>query len=198
MPVWGQVILAMSSIIIAVGVIWTRLLRPAVKLMSTAERILPVVSELTEQFHNAPEAFSVLADIAAQFHTDSGTTLRDVVNRLEIAADQNQKLIKQVAEAMLEQQTAAKVLQQNVEVAKRLAEQDRQELAEAISILRKVRIGVADAADVVAASQGRADAVVASTIDTEPGAAADAASGSAGGPADGPGGSTEPNGSPPA
>jgi hypothetical protein len=73
-------------------------------MISTAEQMLPLLKSLTGEFKDTPGVFAILKDIAGQFRTDSGSSLRDVINRLE---------------ALLQ------VLQSNVDAMKILDEQDR-------------------------------------------------------------------------
>jgi len=100
------------------------------------DKLLPVAIELTEQFHDAPEAFVTLREIAQQFKADSGTSLRDVINRLERSADDNR--------------AAVKTLEANIETARQLAEQDRAHLAAVIAKLDKANAGIEAAAETVA------------------------------------------------
>lgn len=163
MPVWTQYILGIAGLLIAIGVIWTKAIRPAAKLVTSAEEMLPMMRELTAAFRGTPHAFDVLDEIVAQFRTDSGSSLRDVVNRLE-------------------QGTLS--LKQGAETVKELAEQDREHLQRLIILLDRLTVRVDDssargarmelAAGVVAKdladAHKRADA-----SEGEPGAAADAA-----------------------
>lgn len=118
MPPWGQAILGIAAVVGAALYLWQKLLRPGARLVTTMDKLLPVAVELAEQFHDAPEAFITLREIASQFKADSGTSLRDVINRLESAANENR--------------AAAQVLSVNLEAARLLAEQDRSELAKLI------------------------------------------------------------------
>lgn len=165
MPLWLQVILGASALVVAIHTLWTRLLKPTAKLITTTEEMLPLLRELTDTFHGTPHAFDVLDQIVAQFRTDSGSSLRDVVNRLEEGAN---------------------VLKLGLETAKQLAEQDRAQLQKLIVLLDRVTIKVDAAsaattriesaalsvADDLAAAHKRAD----DTHHSEPaGTAADAA-----------------------
>lgn len=122
-----------------------------------------MMRELTAAFRGTPHAFDVLDEIVAQFRTDSGSSLRDVVNRLE---------------------QGTLTLQQGAETVKQLAEQDREHLQRLIILLDRLTVRVDDssargarmelAAGVVAKdladAHKRADA-----SEGEPGTAADAA-----------------------
>lgn len=176
MPVWGQFILGAAALVLAIGTLWRSVLRPGAKLISRTEEMLPLLQDLTSQLKDTPSVFTILKEIVAQFRTDHGSSLRDVVDRLDAAASDNR--------------IAAEVLKVQVEAARQLAEADRQQLARLTALMDRLdakvtlgaqtvaRIELADAAlaEHLAAAQERADA-------TEPGGppgeAADAASRSA-------------------
>lgn len=132
MPVLAQVVLGIAAVVGAVAYLWKAVLKPGAKLISTMDKLLPVAQELAEQFHDAPEAFATLREIALQFKADSGTSLRDVINRLEFAAE--------------ESRVVAKTMEANIETARRLAEQDRAQLAELIAKLNAANAGIKSAA----------------------------------------------------
>lgn len=163
MPVWTQYILGTAGLLIALGVIWTKAIRPAAKLVTAAEEMLPMMKELTASFRGTPHAFDVLDEIVAQFRTDSGSSLRDVVNRLEAGAQD---------------------FRVGAESAKQLAEQDRQQLQRLIILLDRLTVRV-DAGVATGTRMEVAQGVVASDLAAahkradetqgEAGAAADAA-----------------------
>lgn len=153
MPAVVSIILGVSAVIVALGVIWTKVIRPFAIGIATFE-------------HNVP----VLLEIAAQFRTDSGSTLRDVVNRLEAASTENKLSNDQ--------------LRATLEGARQLAESDRMRVDRLIALLDRVdvrttatAVGVAESAagaaviaEDLAAAHDRADAVT-----DNPGSASDAA-----------------------
>jgi hypothetical protein len=127
--------------------------------------------ELTDVFKDTPKAFSVLHDIQKQFRTDSGSSLRDVVNDLQKSAD--------------EQKVSAGVLKIGVETSRVLAEQDRVQLQRLIGLLQGLSISVEQGTAVGLRSEAAAKGVAedlanahnrADLVDSdEHGAAADAA-----------------------
>lgn len=171
MPLWVQYVLATAALVAAFGVIWSKVLKPVARFITTSEEMLPLLITLTEAFKDNPNAFQVLSEVASEFRSDSGTTLRDVVNRLEAAA--------------IENKTAADALKVGVEADRLLAERDRKQLQEQLVSLDRllVRADAAAATGIrmekaatqvandLAASHARADA----TSNSEPGAAVDAA-----------------------
>lgn len=163
MPVWTQIILGIAGLLVAIGVIWTKGIRPMVRFISKAEEMVPLLVDLNQALGKTPKAFDVLDEIVAQFRTDSGSSLRDVVNRLE-------------------QGTLS--LKQGAETVKQLAEQDREHLQRLTILLDRLTVRVDDSsargarmeraagvvADDLAAAHKRADESTG-----EAGAAADAA-----------------------
>lgn len=148
---WGQVILGVAAVITAIGVIWTRLLKPLVSVRDEMKESVPVMREAVVAMKDAPGTFLVLQQIASQFRTDSGSSLRDVVNRLE---------------------TALEVLKVADEAARVLAVADRaqlQAIIDAAAIAAGLASGVAEDLD---AAHERAESEPA---ESEPGTAADAA-----------------------
>lgn len=86
MPTWVQLIVSAAAVVMALGTLW-KVVLPGAKLIAEAALMLPVARDLLKQFGDAPGALSVLREIAAQFRTDSGSSLRDVVNRLEATSE---------------------------------------------------------------------------------------------------------------
>lgn len=122
MPEWLQWILGAGAVIGALAVIWTKVLKPLSKLIVYIDKLLPLVAELLAKSEKDPDYLSVLGEIAAQFKTDSGSTLRDVINRLEQAS------IKVQADAE-ELRIKAGVIKEEVAVVKELAKTDRAEMS---------------------------------------------------------------------
>lgn len=165
MPTWMTILIGAAAVVTAVGVLWTKVLRPAGRAIGQAERMVPLLQDLTTQLADVPDSFAILKQIIAQFRTDSGSSLRDVVNRIEKAA--------------IENQTAAQVLSVNLDATKRLAEQDRAQIARLLIVLDRVNAKVdvqAEEAGVIAdnleASHKRAEE---HPIESPPGEASDAA-----------------------
>lgn len=120
MPLWLQWILGAGAVIGALAVIWTKFVRPLSKLIVFLDQIMPMLSDLLARSKKDPDYLSVLAEIAAQFKTDSGSTLRDVINRLE------QSSLKMQADAE-DLRIKASVIKEEVAVVKELAKTDRAE-----------------------------------------------------------------------
>lgn len=131
MPLWLQWILGTGAVIGALAVIWTKFLRPLGKLIAYMHQMLPLLSTLTEQFKDDPDYLSVLSEIAAQFKADSGSTLRDVVNRLEASATESKDAAKEL-------RIKAGVLEENVAIVKELASKDRAEASHKLVVLDEV------------------------------------------------------------
>jgi hypothetical protein len=128
MPAWVQVIGAITALLALLAALWSKVLRPGAGLITSTEEMLPLLRELTSVFRDSPGVFHVLNQIAAQFRTDSGSSLRDVVNRLEAAAVENRN--------------AGEALKVGVEASRLLSERDRQQLDRLIVLLDRLTIRV--------------------------------------------------------
>lgn len=173
LPVWAQWLVLITVMVGVLLAFYKKVVRPAATLITTSEEMLPLLRELTTTFRGKPNTFKVLDEIAAQFRTDSGTTLRDVVNRLEEAADHNRQ--------------SGEILKVGVEASRLLAEQDREQLQRLIVLVDRIQVrvdaGAATSSRIEAAATGvandlsaahkRADEVA---HGGDAGAAADAAS----------------------
>ena len=189
-PGWIQLIIAAAALVTALGVLFQKVVRPGVKAASTAEEMLPLLRELTVTFKDTPNAFKVLYAMAGQFKTDSGSSLRDVVNRLEDASTDAKNIINQLrvdvaSDRQLDerdrQELRAMLLSMDrlaTQVAVLITsgirvEEDRVLVAEALTLREQVTDkAIASVASDLAASKKRAD----DTPEGEAGAAADAAS----------------------
>lgn len=158
-------IITASLLVIALGVLWKKVIYPAAQGISLLGQMLPVLRDFTEAFKDNPNVFLVLNTIAAQFRTDSGSSLRDIVNGLAVSA--------------AEQKAATETLRVVAKAAEQLSAEDR--LQRERLILRidrlnaKVEAGAATGLrieEAAADAHARADAVDSSA---GPGTAADAA-----------------------
>lgn len=122
MPVWLQWIVWIGAGVAAAAVIWTKFLRPASKFIARIEAMAPLLVDLTEQLKGSPQSFQILKEIIAQFRSDSGSSLRDVVDRLEKAAAENRESAKNL-------RIKAEVLEEGVAAVKELAKKDRAQAA---------------------------------------------------------------------
>lgn len=83
MPVWVQWILAIGGIITVGSVAWAKVIRPMSQFITMSVKAMPLIVEFTETFEKTPYLLKVLQSIAGEFKPDSGTSLRDVINRIE-------------------------------------------------------------------------------------------------------------------
>jgi hypothetical protein len=82
---------------------------------------------------NVTNLLSPIERISAQFKTDSGTSLRDVINRLEVAANDNRTLVRGLKSAIdVGGATGLRIEVQQGEVADNL--QHKQDRADAIDV----------------------------------------------------------------
>lgn len=179
MPTWVQFILGAAMVVTAMGVLWQKVVKPAFRLAQAADELVPLLADFTEAFKGTPQVFLILNEIAKEFRTDSGTTLRDIVNRLEalldaltLAAEADRHLSaddrRMIARVVLLLDSLGVKADEGA-VDRAVATADRAVVAEDLARAKTVLEGVASDLD---ASHARADAA-------EPGdagAAADAAS----------------------
>lgn len=123
MPIWAQIIIGIAAIIVACGIIWTKVLKPVAHLVALMDKALPLLKEMTVQFEDAPHAFKILEEIVTEFRTNSGSSLKDVVNSLSEAAKENR--------------VAVEVLKVNAEAIRILSQQDREQIARIVVLLDK-------------------------------------------------------------
>jgi HAMP domain-containing protein len=119
-PDWLNVLLIVSAVVTAAYVIWRRVLRPVSKFLTDADELGPVIR-----------------DMAKQFKSDSGSTLKDQINALVRSTAELTRTsadIQQVAEAA---RAAAEKAQAS---AVRLATEDRKEIHALRAQLRRTII----------------------------------------------------------
>jgi methyl-accepting chemotaxis protein len=134
--------------------------------------IIPPLRRFDKVSKAVPEAFAALHEMSAQFRTDSGSSLRDVVNRLDRAAENSR--------------AAAEDMKINVHVLKSLADQSQVELQSLLRFAESNKAQAQQVATDLAIAQSAVEGVAADLADaheradaadhTSHGAAADAAS----------------------
>jgi hypothetical protein len=135
MPGWAQAVLTAAAVVTAAGVLWSKVFRPLVRAAATGEVMLPILQELTVKFRDVPGIFDVLKDMAGQFRTDSGSSLRDVVNALEASLSEVQATIEKAEHRAL---AAAQFLQVGLDVDRKMDERDREQLSRMVRELDRV------------------------------------------------------------
>lgn len=172
MPFAVQAILVAAAVVSALGVLWSKLGRPTWKIAKAADELVPLLRDFTEAFRGTPQVFLVLDEIARQFRTDSGSSLRDVVNRLEALINE-QALAGEAARQLSadDRRTLARLvlLLDLVDAKADTLTSDRADVA---ANLERAQAAVEGVANDLAAAHARADATSAG----DAGAAADAAS----------------------
>lgn len=170
----------------AVYFVVTKILLPGSKLLISLEKAIPFLKLLP-----------ILEDIAAQFRSDSGSTLKDSTNRLEASIEASNKMAKDFAatnrSAIDALQIAMGVMQELAKEDRSLAREDRQQLLamlqsqsrqEAVGVRQEASSARQEASDerseaataVVASDLKQAQESAAVAQDSQdPGAAADAA-----------------------
>lgn len=125
MPTWLIIATSIMGAIIALSTVWSKVLKPLALGISAVERAVPVMKVLTDTFGEDATTIRVLKDIAAEFRTDSGQSLRDLANRLEDSANENR--------------SAVHLLQVRLEAMKEMAVRDREHLASLMQSLDRMR-----------------------------------------------------------
>lgn len=128
MPTWVGTVIATAAVLAAAGTIWRMFVQPMAALIVLQRQALPLLRSLSKVFGDVPTPFDVLGEIVAEFRTDSGSSLRDVVNRLDSAA--------------LENRSAAEVLKVQVEASRLLAVDDREQLQRLLLVLDRLTVKV--------------------------------------------------------
>jgi len=131
MPTWATYIVIAAAVVTASGVLWVKLIRPLANLITMVGKLLPLLTVLTDTFKDNPDAFKVLEEIAAEFRTNDGSSLKDQVNRIEQIGVQ----ATAVAEAA---RVAADELKVGVEARRLMAEQDRKQMQDLMLKLDRV------------------------------------------------------------
>lgn len=124
-PDFLQIMLWVAGGLTALGVIYLKGLRPLSKFISETERAVPVLKTVTDKL-NDPIIVDVIVDMAKQFQTDSGSSLRDVVNRLETAS--------------IEAKAVTDVLRVTIEGSRQLQDGDRQQIARLLILLDRLQL----------------------------------------------------------
>jgi hypothetical protein len=171
----GDVVTVALGILAAVGLvgaIWRKVLRPLLRVFATLEALFPLLVELQQQLGGTPGAFAILREIVGQLRTDSGSSLRDVVNRLDAAAAAN----AQAAEIL---KVGVAVQNELAREDRQLAREDRQRAADLFALVKasgatglRIEAAAEHVAEDLAARHQRADEV---SPDQPAGSASDAA-----------------------
>lgn len=124
-PDFLQVMLWMAGGLTALGVIYLKGLRPLASFIHETERTIPVLRRLTDKLSD-PTLIDVIVEMAKQFKTDSGSSLRDVVNRLE--------------DASIEARAVTDILRVNIEGARLLQDVDRSRIDRLLVLLDRIQL----------------------------------------------------------
>lgn len=86
MPAWLQWIVWAAAGVTAIGLLWQKAVHPAVTAYVEAQVTRPVIRAIVGEFKDDLNHIAVLDEIAAQFKTNAGSSLKDAINRLESTA----------------------------------------------------------------------------------------------------------------
>lgn len=81
-PIWVQYVIGVAAGATAFGTIWRLLIKPLADLISTMHELTPLLKNMAGAFARTPNPFDVLEEIISEFRTDSGSSLRDAIDKL--------------------------------------------------------------------------------------------------------------------
>jgi hypothetical protein len=113
-PIWIQIIVGVAAVLTGFGTIWKLFFKPMAEIITLQQLVLPLLRDLARSFGGVATPFDVLKDIIFEFRTNGGSSLRDVVDRIESSAKDHA--------------AAAELLKVQVEASRQLAVQDREQL----------------------------------------------------------------------
>lgn len=98
MPESAQWLITAAAAVTAIGLLIKKVIIPGYRGVGALEDALPVFREFTETFKGNTDVFVVIKDIAQQFRTDSGSSLRDAVDQLGRYAERNRLSAEKAAD----------------------------------------------------------------------------------------------------
>ncbi len=125
-PVWMQVLVGIAAVLTAFGTIWKLFFKPMAEIITLQQLVLPLLRDLARTLGGVPTPFEVLKDIIVEFRNNGGSSLRDVVDRIEDAAKENV--------------TAGELLKIQVEASRQLAVQDREQLQRLLLVMDRLTV----------------------------------------------------------
>src|SRR5688572_29613349 len=98
MPDWAQWFITAAAVVTALGLLVKKVIIPGYRGVGALEDALPVFREFTATFKGKTDVFKVIEEIASQFRTDSGSSLRDAVDQLGLYAERNRLSAERAAQ----------------------------------------------------------------------------------------------------
>lgn len=171
MPTYLAITIAVASGLVAMGTVWRMLIKPMAELIVLEQKLLPLLKDQVRVLGMIPQVWEVVAEIVEQVRTNAGSSMKDILNRLDDSSKANAR--------------AADVLKVEVEASRQLAVADREQLSRLLQTLDRLTVKVnagdvqrdrmeAATATVAADLQGSHDR--ADAVDGAAGEASDAAS----------------------
>jgi hypothetical protein len=125
---WIQIVLGAAGLVLALGVIWNKILHPVIKFVGLLDVMRPLLQEFVKVFRDRPEAFNILGEIVTAFPAVSGSSLPDVIKRIDQGIETSR--------------IAADVLKVGLEADRKLAQRDREELRSLLLHVDRVAVKV--------------------------------------------------------
>jgi len=97
-PGWAQLFITAAAVVTAVSLLIKKVVIPGYKGVGALEDALPVFKEFTATFRGKTDVFKVIEEIAQQFRSDNGSSLRDAVDQLGRYAERNRLSAEKAAE----------------------------------------------------------------------------------------------------
>lgn len=86
---WVRVLVSVAAAITALGIITSKGLIPMWRAARKADEMIPLMAQLVDQLQDVPDVFAILREIVGQVRSDSGSSLLDIIKRLEAASTAN-------------------------------------------------------------------------------------------------------------
>lgn len=171
-PPWVSLIIAASALLTAVAIVWRLLVKPMFRLIKTGEQVIPLMNNLIDAMSETKTPFSVLDDIIAQFRTNSGSSLKDAINRLEAAITDLHSMgqsAKSMADADRARVAAMSVQLEDLNAWRRVRQSDEVVEAAAARLVADRQVALDAAAALVLSNQGASDIAAAKVLrDNDP------------------------------
>jgi len=98
MPATAQWFITAAAVVTAVGLLIKKVVIPGYRGVGAIEDALPVFREFTATFRGKTDVFKVIEEIATQFRSDNGSSLRDAIDQLAKSAESNRLSAQKAAD----------------------------------------------------------------------------------------------------
>jgi len=127
-PAWAIVIVTSATTVTALSVLIRQVIKPGAKAITLIEELIPPAKVIAKEFSDNPEALSVVYDMSQQFKSDSGSTLKDAMNRQELMLETAAKTLDALGKTVALLTEGAERLRVAEEVRRQMDERDREQM----------------------------------------------------------------------